>query len=182
MIKTLFFILIKKIAIWYRNRLIDEQYRSFATVGEGFSMQTPGIIKGAENIFLGNKVTFMEYVQLLSTKAKIRIGNGVTIASFCSIITGNHRTNLVGKYMCDVDEKTEKLPDNDEDVIIEDDVWIGTHSIILKGVTIGKGSVIAAGAVVTKNVPPYTIFISPNKILPRFSEEELIRHQGMLCK
>jgi len=42
-------------------------------------------------------------------------------------------------------------------VIIEDDVWIGCRAIILKGVRVGKGSVIAAGAVVTKDVPPHTI-------------------------
>lgn len=42
-------------------------------------------------------------------------------------------------------------------VVIEDDAWIGCRSIILKGVTIGKGAIIAAGSVVTKNVAPYTI-------------------------
>lgn len=42
-------------------------------------------------------------------------------------------------------------------VVIEDDVWIGCRCIILKGVTIGRGAVIAAGSVVTKNVPPRTI-------------------------
>ena len=44
------------------------------------------------------------------------------------------------------------------DVILENDVWIGTGVKILPGVTIGKGSVIAAGAVVTKDVPPYTLW------------------------
>jgi len=41
--------------------------------------------------------------------------------------------------------------------VIEDDVWIGFKATILKGVTIGRGSVIAAGSVVTKDVPPYTL-------------------------
>ena len=44
-----------------------------------------------------------------------------------------------------------------ETVIIEDDCWIAANSIILAGVTIGKGSVIAAGSVVTKSIPPYSI-------------------------
>lgn len=42
-------------------------------------------------------------------------------------------------------------------VVIEDNVWIGMNSIILKGVTIGKGSIVAAGSVVTKSIPPYSI-------------------------
>ena len=51
----------------------------------------------------------------------------------------------------------EKLPENDLDVVFEGDNWIGASAIILKGVTIGKGSVIAAGSVVTKSIEPYTI-------------------------
>ena len=47
-------------------------------------------------------------------------------------------------------EVQEKLPENDADVTIEDDVWIGANSTILKGVTIGRGSIVSAGSVVTK--------------------------------
>ena len=42
-------------------------------------------------------------------------------------------------------------------VVIEDDVWIGFKSSILKGVTIGRGAVVAAGSMVTKDIPPYTL-------------------------
>jgi len=53
-------------------------------------------------------------------------------------------------------------------VIIEDDVWIATRSTILKGVTIGRGAVVAAGSVVTKDVPPYTIVAGvPAKVIKR---------------
>jgi acetyltransferase-like isoleucine patch superfamily enzyme len=44
-----------------------------------------------------------------------------------------------------------------KEVIIEDDCWIAANSILLAGVTIGKGSVVAAGSVVTENVPPYSV-------------------------
>jgi acetyltransferase-like isoleucine patch superfamily enzyme len=53
-------------------------------------------------------------------------------------------------------------------VIIEDDVWIATRATILKGVTIGHGSVIAAGAVVTKSVPPKSIVAGvPAKVIKK---------------
>lgn len=52
----------------------------------------------------------------------------------------------------------EKLPENDMDITIENDVWIGANVTILKGVTIREGSVIAAGAVVTKDVESYSIY------------------------
>lgn len=49
---------------------------------------------------------------------------------------------------------------------IDDDVWIGTRAIIMPGVTIGKGAIIGAGAVVTKDVPPYAIVVgAPAKII-----------------
>lgn len=76
----------------------------------------------------------------------------------------------------------EKKPENDLKVIIEDDVWLGTGAIILKGVTIGRGSVIAAGALVTKDVPPYSIVGGlPAKVIKmRFSEQELKEHKRLL--
>ncbi|MGJ8735327.1 acyltransferase [Zobellia laminariae] len=63
--------------------------------------------------------------------------------------------------------------------IIEDDVWIGYGAVVMSGITIGKGSIIAAGSVVTKNTNPYTIYGgNPAKeIAPRFdSEEDLENH------
>ena len=75
-----------------------------------------------------------------------------------------------------------KLPSNDKDIIIEDDVWIGTGAIILKGVTVGEGAIIAAGAVVTKDVPPYSIYGgNPASFIKfRFTEEEVKLHKEKL--
>ena len=55
--------------------------------------------------------------------------------------------------------------------IIEDDVWIGYDALIMPGVTIGKGSVIGARAIVTKDVPPYSIYVGNKVIKKRFSED-----------
>ena len=67
----------------------------------------------------------------------------------------------------------------DQPVVIEDDVWCGANVTILKGVTIGHGSVVAAGAVVTKSFPPYSIIGGiPAKLLKmRFTEEEIKEHE-----
>lgn len=171
---------IKKFVRWYKGREIAEQLSSFGTVGKDVSLFAKGIFKGSENIFIGNRVLLSENLQFLTTKARIYIGNGVMIGAYTSIITGNHRTDLVGKYMIDVDETVEKKTENDEDVVIEDDVWIGVYSIILKGVRIGTGSVIAAGAVVTKDVPPYSIYLSKDRIIPRFSAEDAVLHKRLI--
>lgn len=65
--------------------------------------------------------------------------------------------------------------DNKGDIIIENDVWIGYEAVILAGVTIGDGAIIGTRAVVTKDVPPYTIVggVPAKPIKRRFSEESI---------
>jgi acetyltransferase-like isoleucine patch superfamily enzyme len=82
-----------------------------------------------------------------------------------TLITGDHRIDILGKYMIDVTE-AEKLPENDAPIVFEGDNWVGANSTILKGVTIGKGAIVATRAVVTKDVPPYTIVAgNPAKVV-----------------
>ena len=73
----------------------------------------------------------------------------------------------------------EKKPENDADIVIHDDVWIGSGSIILKGVVIGTGSVVGAGTIVTKSVPPYTIITNPG-MRDRFTEDEIKAHEQIM--
>ena len=141
------------------------------TLGEGFSAC------GYKNISFGNHIYIGPKAVFLAAKAKISIGDYVMFGPEVMIITGNHRVDVLGEYMYNVHEK---LPENDQDVVVEKDCWIGARSIILKGVTIGEGSVVAAGAVVLKDVPPYSIYISKDKILPRFTEEGLVLHKEKL--
>jgi acetyltransferase-like isoleucine patch superfamily enzyme len=63
-----------------------------------------------------------------------------------------------------------------------DDVWIGTRAIILHGVTIGRGSVVAAGAVVTRSVPPYAVVAGvPSRVIKfRWPPEIIIQHEEKL--
>ena len=76
---------------------------------------------------------------------RITIGNNAAIAKDVVIMDSDaHEIDYSGYVM--------KKP-----IFIEDDVWIGTRAMILKGVTVGKGSIVAAGAVVTKSVPPFSL-------------------------
>lgn len=61
---------------------------------------------------------------------------------------------------------SEKIDLGDMPVTIRQDAWIGAHSLVLRGVTIGEGAIVAAGSVVTKDVPPFTIVAgNPAKIV-----------------
>jgi maltose O-acetyltransferase len=81
---------------------------------------------------------------------EVSIGNNVVMSSDVTILTLNHHYNEKNKPIREQGVKY-------SNVIIEDDVWIGYRATILPGVKIGKGSVIGAGAVVTKDVSPYSV-------------------------
>ncbi len=94
-----------------------------------------------------------------ATNEYLKIGQFVSIAHGVQfILGGNHKYDSISTYpfkvrfMGDHIEAKSKGP-----ILIFDDVWIGMNSIILSGLTINQGSVIAAGSVVTKDVPPYAI-------------------------
>jgi acetyltransferase-like isoleucine patch superfamily enzyme len=62
---------------------------------------------------------------------------------------------------------------DDKPVIIDRDAWVGAHAIVLKGVTIGEGAIVGAGAVVTKDVPPYTVVAgNPARVVRALAETE----------
>ena len=136
-------------------------------------------IKGIENMSFGNYVRIHKYATLFSTDAKLFIGNKVALGPKVTIMTGNHATDTIGTFMWDVHSKKEGL---DKDVILEDEIWVGSNVTILSGAHISRGCVIAAGAVVNKYLPPYSIAGGvPAKVLKyRFTPEQIIEHEKFL--
>ena len=111
---------------------------------------------GIQNVYLGSDVSLGERNILMCTRANIIIGDHVMTGPGVTMITGGHRIDIQGRPMTSI-TNDEKLPENDQDIIFEGDNWIGANVVILKGVTIGLGAVVAAGAVVTKDVPKYSV-------------------------
>ena len=137
--------------------------------------------KGLHNMSIGDGAIIPKGSTFYCTIAPLTIGDKVIFGPNPTIITGDHRIDVVGKYIADVTD-SEKSEIHDAPVVIEDDVWAGANITILKGVTIGRGSVIAAGAVVTKSMPPYSIIGGvPAKVLKyRFTIEEVLDHESQL--
>lgn len=135
--------------------------------------------KGLWNLTVGDYTSIPKGAVFYCTEAELKIGNKVIFGPKPTIITGDHRIDVIGSYIMD---SHDKLPENDAPVIIGDDVWAGAHITILKGVTIGRGSVIAAGAVVNKSCPPYSIVGGiPAKVLKfRFTVDEVLEHEKKL--
>lgn len=106
-------------------------------------------IAPGRNLVIGDDVDFALNV-LVTTTGGVNIGDRVLIGYRTQILSSNH-------MIPDAQHRIFDAGHNNAPVIIANDVWIGASCIILPGVTIGEGAVIAAGSVVTKDIPPYSI-------------------------
>ena len=109
---------------------------------------------------------------------RVQLGRYVMLAGHVAIVGGDHLFDKPGVPMIFSGRPTLKP------TIVEDDVWIGFRSTILVGVRIGRGAIVAAGSVVTKDVEPYTIVggVPAMKIRTRFeSSDEVAIHDRMLA-
>lgn len=148
------------------NREASIRIGAHCTVGALFEVGFGGEIQVGSNTYIGPG-------SILQSKEKIIIGNNVIVANNVLIVdNNNHPTDPAARL------KMSQCNDflNDElwswkyaesaPIVIEDNVWIGRDSRIMKGVTVGKGSIVALGAIVTKDVPPYTIVAgNPAKVV-----------------
>ena len=118
----------------------------FQESGKDITVGRKAIIN--RHISIGNKSGIGEKCEIFG---RCIIGNYVLMGPECVIYTINH--NYIDKSKLIIDQgNSVEMP-----VFIEDDVWLGRRAIVLPGVKIGKGAVIAAGSVVTKDIPPYSL-------------------------
>jgi maltose O-acetyltransferase len=117
------------------------------SVGDNINLDRNVWIINWDNIEIGNN----SGLGMNSRIGSVKIGDNVLMGPECCILTNNHEFSELNIPIKDQGYKAELK------VIIEDNVWIGQRVIILPGIKIGYGSIVGAGAVVTKNVDPLTI-------------------------
>lgn len=145
-----------------RRRILEEL---LGGIGENVDIDVPFHCDRGKNIFIGSNVIINMNCMFVDNMP-IRIGNNVLIAPSVQIYTATHP--LIAEERLPPSKKAEEnfyitcaAP-----VTIEDDVWIGGASIILPGVTIGRGSVIGAGSVVTRDIPANCVAVgNPCRVL-----------------
>lgn len=115
-------------------------------------IEKDSILRIGDNVFIGSHAN-------IRVTGEMVIGNDCRIAQFVSFINGNY--GFVKKDLLIRNQRYEK-----GFLLIEDDVWIGVGSIILPNTTICKGVVVGAGAVISKDVPKYSVVVgNPQKII-----------------
>lgn len=169
-------IIVGKIHVIRKNRLlvyIIKQNNGLLSIGNNFKCNNKidsnsiGLIQPCvfnistpdSKIIIGNNVGISG--STINATTTITIGDNVMIGSGCLITDTDSHPLYWEDRILEKNEKTAKSP-----ISIEDNVFIGARSIILKGVTIGKGAVVGAGSVVSKNVPPYSVVCgNPAKVV-----------------
>lgn len=133
------------VAYWPSRRLRHAWYRRYLTLGTDANIMMGLTLRKLGGITIGARTNINPDCMLDSRGGDILIGSDVDIAPEVNIWTLEHNP-------ASPEFATQGGP-----VVIEDFAWVCNRAIILPGVTLGKGCVVASGAVVTKSVPPWTI-------------------------
>ncbi|MBR4389298.1 MAG: hypothetical protein IKT00_09000 [Prevotella sp.] len=117
---------------------------------------------------------------ILNLNAKFVMGKGSGAAEGFKVGTGNH-AQLIGRFYRTITEK-EKPDGYDMDVVVKEDVWIGMNVVLLMGVTVGRGAIVSAGAVVTKDIPPYCVAggVPAKPIKFKWTIDQILEHEENL--
>lgn len=164
------------------KRLICTHAPKLKFVGVETKIPLDLIVSGPENIVIENNCILGANNIIYATNAHVLIKSYFISANGLRIISGSHERR-VGRFCASITEKEKNHNIGlDQDVIINEDVWCGMNVIILQGVEIGRGATIAAGAVVSKNVPPYSICGGvPSKFIKFYwTIDQILEHESKL--
>lgn len=133
---------------------------------------------------IGDNVYIGKYCTL---QADMEIGDNIDIANNVGLIGKyDHDFSKIGVSIKDapwIGDKAYDFKGKNQKIVIEDDVWIGYSSVVFTDVCINRGAIIAAGSIVTKDVPPYAIVVgNPAQVKGyRFTKEQISEHEKVLC-
>ena len=189
-----------KLLNWYRTKKSIKSYKRNAVLGVDIKFDAKGrctncsgiperikigdhsMVMGSLYITSNGSIEIGDHFYLgrnsfIGSEQSIKIGRCVIVSNdVCIYDNNNHPTSPKARENMSLNGFSN---DNwawhhaaSAPVVIEDNVWIGQYSTILKGVTIGKGSIVATRAVVTKDVPPYSIVAgNPAKVVKQIEHE-----------
>ena len=149
----------------------------FGHFGKNASLARPCDLKNPKNIYL------YDFARICCRSTIMTMGNskfimkrGCLTAEGLVVVTSNHRQHI-GQFLQGNNEDNEY-----KDIIVEEDVWIGINVTLLAGAHIGRGAIIGACSVVTKEIPPYAVAVgNPAKVIKfKWSIDDILKHESML--
>ena len=173
----------------FRNKLdkwfhIDRS-NEYGHISKSSIVPPDSIILSKKNLFLYERSSFRSGAMILNPRSKfIMKRNSFASFNLC-VCPGNHMV-VKGMWKRDItDAVKDKLDKNhkyDQDIIVEEDVWIGINVTLLNGAHIGRGCVVGAGCVLSGEWPPYAIIVGNPARVKRFlfTPEEILEHEEKL--
>ncbi len=182
---------------WYRLRLgglgqgcriepgVSLQYPGHIRIGDGTGIGRNVTLRAnterSPGIELGRGVSINDSVVINANRGQVTLGDRSWLGPFCLVygnggvtigsnvlVAGHSSINTVSHSAERCDIPINEQPVAIDPVVIEDDVWIGLNAVILQGVTIGRGTIVGAGAVVNKSIPPWSIAVGvPARVIGR---------------
>lgn len=164
----------------YRLHRENPDRKDFGTMPSHSTIAYPCHIGVPKNLFVEDFVKIRYGLTIINTgKESVYVKKYTVISPDVTILTNNHRSTVT---IPQVILGESHINDKSADVIIEEDVWVGTLATIQAGVTLGRGCIVGANSVVTKPVPPYALVAGmPAKIIGvKFALSDIERHEEAL--
>lgn len=167
--------------MWYeltKCYVTDMKHSSFGKIGEHCNFGY-GATMNPKNIYMEDYSRVQNHLNFISYKGKLIVKKYAAIGAGCTIIPGDHVPTVgVPQYLAG----HLHINDVDGEIVVGEDAWVGAGTILLSHCSIGRGAVVAAGAVVSKPVPPYAVVAGiPAKIIAtRFTIEQILQHEAEL--
>lgn len=180
LLSDIWFLIRKWRYILYRLHRDNPDRKCFGSMPSHSTIAYPCQISVPKNLYVEDFVKIRHGLTIINSKEEcVYIKKYTAIAQDLTIVTNSHRSTVTIPQVILVDSH---INDKSGDVVIKEDVWVGTRVTILAGVTLGRGCIVAANAVVTKNVPPYALVAGmPAKIIGvTFSLSDIERHEEAL--
>jgi len=168
---------IRRLYLWTRRKFDRD---CLGTLGSNSIIEYPIHIESPNDVHVYENARIRNNVHIINAPGeKVTIKKYSVIAGNVTICTNSHRSTVgIPQFLLGASH----INDKSADVIIEEDVWVGTNATIMAGVTLGRGCIVGAGSIVTKSVPPYALVVgSPAKIIAKkFFLEDILLHESKL--
>lgn len=153
--------------------------KRFGYIADDVTLIPPLRISNPENVYLYGDNS-LKNADIMTTHARFIMKPHAGSAEGLRVTTGNHAM-IVGKFYRSITD--DNKPDGlDKDIVVESDAHIGRNVTLLCGVTIGRGAIVGAGSVVTKDVPPYCVVggVPAKPIHFKWTIEQILEHESIL--
>lgn len=169
--------ILKKFEYRY-NQIMSKSIR-LGYRGVGSIFEYPSVIGNPSQVYLHDYSQLQRYHKILNYTGKIVMKEYSGAAINLTVVTGNHTPTVgVPQYLL----APSHVNDHEMDVIVEEDVWLGTNVTLIAGAHIGRGAVVGAGSIVNKDIPPYAIVVGvPARIVGvKFTVGQILEHEQVL--